>query len=180
MLFRETGISGLLLVELEPVHDHRGFFARAFCGREFREHGINVEIMQANISLNHKRGTLRGMHYQTAPHAGAKLVRCISGEIFDAVIDLREDSATRGRWLSFTLSAENGHMLYVPPGFAHGYLAMTDGATVFYLTSETYTPSHERGIRWNDPLFGINWPKVWPEFGPVISDKDSRHGDFSF
>jgi dTDP-4-dehydrorhamnose 3,5-epimerase len=178
MLFRETGISDLFLVELEPARDHRGFFARAFCAREFRERGINVEIMQANMSYSHRRGTLRGLHYQVEPFTGATMVRCIAGEIFDVIIDLRTESATYGRWMSFTLNAENGRMLCIPPGFAHGYLTMTDGATVFYLTSETYMPSHERGIRWNDPLFAIDWPLSTEDGLPILSDKDSRHGDF--
>jgi dTDP-4-dehydrorhamnose 3,5-epimerase len=175
MKFVETELSGAFIIRLEPARDSRGFFARAFCQREFESHGLNPHLVQCNISFNPEKGTLRGMHYQVAPHSEAKLVRCTSGAIFDVIVDLRSGSPTCRKWLGVELSAENRTMLYVPDGFAHGYLTLTDNAEVFYQVSEFYAPACERGLRWNDSAFGIRWPAP-PR---VISDKDGRHPDFA-
>jgi dTDP-4-dehydrorhamnose 3,5-epimerase len=174
MKFRETPLKGLYIVEIDPRADNRGFFARSFCRQEFEAQGLNPAIAQCNISFNPKAGTLRGMHYQAEPFREVKLVRCITGAIFDAVIDLRPGSATYRRWFGLELTADNRRALYVPEGFAHGQLTLTDNTEVFYQVSEFYSPGHERGIRWNDPAFGINWPK-----DPiVISPKDASYPDF--
>jgi dTDP-4-dehydrorhamnose 3,5-epimerase len=174
MKFLETEFSGAFVIRPEPTADSRGFFARVFCQREFEAHGLNPNFVQCNISFNHEKGTLRGMHYQVAPHREAKLVRCTSGAIFDVIVDLRSDSPTFRRWLGVELSAEQQTMLYVPEGFGHGYLTLTDDTEVFYQVSEFYAPSCERGVRWNDPAFVIRWPAP-PR---VISDKDTGHPDF--
>jgi dTDP-4-dehydrorhamnose 3,5-epimerase len=175
MKFVETELSGAFIIRPEPAADSRGFFARVFCRHEFEAHGLNPNLVQCNISFNSEKGTLRGMHYQVAPHREAKLVRCTNGAIFDVIVDLRSDSPTRRKWLGVELSAENRSMLYVPEGFAHGYLTLTDNTEVLYQVSEFYAPSCERGVRWNDPAFGIRWPAP-PR---VISDKDGRHPDFA-
>lgn len=175
MKFTETNLGGAFIVEPQPIADERGFFARTFCKKEFQEHGLNNLISQCNLSFNHKKGTLRGMHYQTPPKAEAKYVICIAGAIYDVIIDIRPDSPTYCRWFGIELSAENRKMLYVPEGFAHGYQALQDGASVLYQVSEFYCPEHERGIRWNDPAFGIKWPI--PD--PILSGKDAGHPDFA-
>ena len=171
MIFHETRLSGAFLLELEQRQDARGFFARTFCRKEFEAHGINPEVAQCNMSVNHRKGTLRGMHYQTAPHQETKLVRCVRGAIFDAIIDLRPESPTFGQWAGFELTEESSKMLYVPGEFAHGYLTLTEQTEVIYQVSAFYSPECERGIRWNDPAFGIKWP-ILPE---VVSDKDAAH-----
>jgi dTDP-4-dehydrorhamnose 3,5-epimerase len=175
MKFAETEFNGAFIIRPEQIVDSRGFFARVFCQREFEAHGLNPNLVQCNISFNREKGTLRGMHYQIAPHREAKLVRCTSGAIFDVIVDLRSDSPTCRKWLGVELSTENRTMLYVPEGFAHGYLTLTDNTEVFYQVSELYVPTFERGVRWNDPAFGIRWP----EQPRVISDKDGRHPDFA-
>ena len=175
MKFCETPLKGAYIVEIEPRADDRGFFARSFCRQEFEAQGLNPAVAQCNISFNPKAGTLRGMHYQAEPFREVKLVRCTIGAIYDAVIDLRSGSATYRRWFGVELTADNRRALYVPEGFAHGYLTLTDNTEVFYQVSEFYSPGHERGIRWNDPAFGIKWPK-----DPiVISPKDASHPDFA-
>jgi dTDP-4-dehydrorhamnose 3,5-epimerase len=174
MIFTKLSLEGAYLIELKKIEDSRGFFARAFCQREFEEHGLNPRLVQCNISFNPESGTLRGMHYQRAPFGEVKLVRCTRGAIYDVIIDLRTDSTSYRQWQGLELSAANRRMLYVPEGFAHGYLSLTDASEVFYQVSEFYTPGSEAGIRWDDPAFAIRWP-MEPR---VISDKDRAHPDF--
>jgi dTDP-4-dehydrorhamnose 3,5-epimerase len=175
MRFIETELKGAFILELERKEDSRGFFARAFCRAELLEHGLNPAITQCNISFNPREATLRGMHYQADPFAEVKLVRCTSGAIYDVIIDLRRESSTYRNWIGVELSAENRRMLYVPPGFAHGYMTLVENSEVFYQVSQFYHPEHERGIRWNDSAFAIQWPRR-PE---IISPKDSTHPDFA-
>ena len=158
MLFTETHIRGVFLIELERQVDERGFFSRAWCQQEFVAHGLNPHIAQCNTSFNPRKGTLRGLHYQAAPHAEDKLVRCIRGAIYDVVVDLRTDSPTLHQWFGAELTADNRHMLYLPVGCAHGYLTQTDDAEIFYQVSRAYHPDSSRGVRWNDPAFAIGWP----------------------
>jgi dTDP-4-dehydrorhamnose 3,5-epimerase len=174
MNFDETPLRGTYLIDLQPIEDARGFFARAFCRREFEAHRLNPAIAQCNFAFNHVRGTLRGMHYQVEPAREVKVIRCIAGVIFDVITDLRPDSPTYRRWFGVELSARSRRALYVPEGFAHGYLTLADNSEIQYMVSEFYSPAHERGIRWNDPAFGIEWPMA-PR---VISDKDASHPDF--
>lgn len=154
--------------------DQRGFFARTYCEREFESHKLNSHFVQCNISFNKLRGTLRGMHFQTRPHEEAKLIRCTRGAIYDVIIDLRPESATFKQYFSAVLSAENGKMLYVPGGFAHGFQTLEDNAEVFYQMSQFYAPEHARGVRWNDPAFGI----AWPADERIILDRDKSYPDF--
>jgi dTDP-4-dehydrorhamnose 3,5-epimerase len=168
MIFKETKLKGAFIIEPERLEDERGFFARSFCQKEFEEHGLNPRIIQCNISYNKKKGTLRGMHYQVAPHEEAKLVSCIKGAICDVIIDLRPDSSTYCQWLAIELSAENHKMLYMPEGYAHGFQTLEDNTEVFYQMSEFYHPECARGLRWDDPAFGIEWPLM----NPVISARD--------
>ncbi len=174
MIFTETPLPGAYVVDLEKRGDDRGFFARAFCEREFEAHGLVTRFVQVNDSLSAKRGTLRGMHYQLAPNAETKMVRCIRGALYDQILDLRRDSRTFGKSYGLELSAENGRMLYVPKGFAHGFVTLTDDVEAFYFADEFYAPELERGVRWNDPRFDLRWP-VQPV---VISEKDAKHRDF--
>jgi len=175
MIFTETPLAGAFVIALEPREDERGFFARAFCQNELAEHGLPNEIVQANLSFNHKRGTLRGMHMQVPPHGEDKMVRCIAGAIWDAIVDLRPGSPTYLKWFGVELSAANRLMLYVPKGFAHGYQSLTDGSEVLYMVTQFYTPGAERGLRWNDPAFGIPWPVS----DPILSPKDAAAPDFA-
>jgi dTDP-4-dehydrorhamnose 3,5-epimerase len=175
MLFSPTSLEGSYVIDLERREDDRGFFARAWCEREFAEHGLNARLVQCNVSFNPRRGTLRGMHFQRPPYAEAKLVRCTRGAIHDVIIDLRTGSATYKQWLGVDLTAENRRMLYVPEGFAHGYQTLEDQTEVFYQVSEFYTPEAEGGVRWDDPAFGIVWPD--PE-GAFLSDKDGSWPDY--
>jgi dTDP-4-dehydrorhamnose 3,5-epimerase len=163
------------VIELEKHADQRGFFARTYCEREFEAHGLKSRYMQCSVSFNKRKGTLRGMHFQTAPHEEAKLVRCTRGAIYDAIIDLRPASLTFKQHLALVLSAENGKMLYVPEGFAHGFQTLEDDTEVFYQMSEFYAPDHSRGIRWNDPAFGIEWP----EEERIILERDQSYADFA-
>jgi dTDP-4-dehydrorhamnose 3,5-epimerase len=174
MIFTETPIGGAFLIDLEPRGDERGFFARFFCEREFGAHGLSTHFVQANNSLSARRGTLRGMHYQLAPKAETKVVRCLRGALFDIVLDLRKGSPTFGKSFGAELSADNRRMMYVPKGFGHGFVTLTDDAEALYLVDEFYSPEHERGVRWDDPKFGIQWP-VAPV---VMSDKDRSYRDF--
>lgn len=169
MIFTETRLSGAFLLDLEPREDSRGFFARTFCRREFEAHGLKPDMVQCNLSFNHHAGTMRGMHYQLPPAAETKLVRCTRGAIWDVIVDLRPESPTYLEHVGVELSAENRRQLYVPELFAHGYLTLTPDAEVAYQVGEFYTPGAERGIRWDDPALGIEWP-VPVE---VISDKDA-------
>jgi len=180
MIFKETSLKGAYIIETEPIEDGRGSFARSFCQKEFALHGINMNIVQCNISYNKKKGTLRGMHYQGSPYEEAKLVSCVGGSIYDVMIDLRPDSATYCQWIAVELTAyclpltACYRMLYIPKGFAHGFLTLEDNTEVFYQMSEFYAPGYGRGIRWNDPLFGI----AWPGEVKVISDQDKSYPDF--
>jgi len=180
MIFRETKLKGAYIIELEPVEDERGSFSRVFCVREFRKHGIDFDIVQCNLSYNRKKGTLRGMHYQRAPHEEAKLVSCVKGSIYDVIIDLRPESSTYRQWFAITLTAyssamDSCKMLYVPTGFAHGFQTLEDDTVVFYQMSEFYHPECAMGVRWNDPAFGIEWPEVEQR---VISEKDCSYSSF--
>ncbi len=174
MIFHETDIPGAWVIDLEQRADSRGFFARAFCAREFEAHGISPAVVQCNLSYNEVRGTLRGMHYQLAPQAEAKVVRCTAGAIFDVIVDVRPASGAYCRWYGVELTASNRRMLYVPEGCAHGYLTLVDGTEVFYQVSAYHAPEAERGVRWNDSAFGIRWP-LEPS---VISERDRAHPDF--
>jgi len=158
MDFIETNLQGACLIRMKRISDQRGFFARAWCTREFAEHGLNPQMAQMNVGFSPKAGTLRGLHYQTAPHQEAKLVRCTRGAIFDVVVDLRPGSATRGRWYGVELSADHETMLYAPEGFAHGYQTLRDDCEVCYLTSTAYAADAATGVRYNDPAFSISWP----------------------
>lgn len=166
--FNETPIPGAYLVEIEPLADERGFFARSWCRDEFARHGLNAKLAQCDISYNKKRGTLRGMHCQVAPFPEAKLVRCTMGSIYDVILDLRRDSSTFGRWQAFELSAANHRMLYIPEGVAHGFQTLENDSEVFYQMSEDYHPECAQDVRWDDPAFGIEWPL--PD--PVLSARD--------
>jgi dTDP-4-dehydrorhamnose 3,5-epimerase len=158
VIFSETKLKGAYIIEPERREDERGFFARTFCQEEFAVYGLSTSFVQCNISFNRKKGTLRGMHYQTAPHAEVKLVRCTMGAIYDVILDLRSESPTFKNWVAVELTAENRKMLYIPAGLAHGFLTLTDDAEVFYQMSEFYHPESARGVCWNDLAFGIAWP----------------------
>lgn len=174
MIRISTTLAGVSLLQLEPRHDERGFFARCFCREELAAIGIEVEIAQANLSQSSARGTLRGLHYQLAPSAEYKFVQCVRGRLFDLVLDLRTGSASFGAHFAVELDERDGQVLVVPPGCAHGFLTLSDETTAFYLVSSAYTPARERGVRWDDPAFALPWP-----FQPlVISDRDRAHPDF--
>ena len=168
MIFRETGLSGAFIVDLEPRTDDRGFFARAFCQREFEAHGLKPLIAQANISFNYRRGTVRGLHFQHPPHAETKFVRCSRGAIVDVIVDLRPESPTYLQHVAVELTAENRRGLYVPERFAHGYQVLEDNTETTYQVGEFYTPGAEDGLRYNDPRLGIDWPLPVTD----MSDKD--------
>ncbi len=174
MIFTETVLPGAFVIEIEKRGDDRGFFARVFCEREFAEHDLVSGFVQVNNSLSADRGTLRGMHYQLAPKAETKLVRCIRGSLYDLILDLRRDSPTFGESFGVELSAENRRMLYVPKGFAHGFVTLTADTEAFYFVDEVYAPEMERGVRYDDPRFALAWP-LEPI---VISDKDREHPYF--
>ena len=174
MIFTPTPLPGAYLIDLEKKGDDRGFFARAFCEIEFSQQGLVGQFRQVNNSLSAEKGTLRGMHYQLPPKAETKIVRCIRGALYDLILDLRKDSVTFGQSFGAELTAENRRMMYVPKGFAHGFLTLADDTETFYFADELYSPEHERGIRYNDPKFKLRWPVV----PTVISDKDKNHRDF--
>jgi dTDP-4-dehydrorhamnose 3,5-epimerase len=175
MIFKETRLKGAYLIEWEPLQDERGFFARSFCREEFGKHGLNPQIAQCNVSYNRKCGTLRGMHYQAAPSEEAKLVRCTNGAIYDVIIDLRRPSSTFMQWMAVELTAANRRMLYIPEGFAHGFQTLEDDSEVFYQMSAAFSPELARGVRWNDPAFGIEWPPA----ERIISRRDDQYPDFN-
>ena len=158
MIFRETVLPGAYVIDLEPRHDDRGFFARTFCAREFDAHGLKPVVAQCNLSFNHRKGTLRGMHYQLPPAAESKLIRCTRGAIYDVIIDMRPNSSTFGQHVGVELSAENRFALYVPELFAHGYQTLEDSSEIVYQVGEFYAGEHERGLRYDDPAFRIEWP----------------------
>lgn len=168
MIFTETPLAGAWLLDLEPHRDERGFFARTFCSREFAEHGLETTVAQTNTSFNRSAGTLRGMHFQLPPAGEAKLVRCVAGAIYDAIVDLRAESDTYLHAFGTELSAENRRALYIPPRFAHGYLTLADATEIHYQVSEFYTPGLERGFRFDDPAVDIDWPRE-PD---LVSTKD--------
>ena len=174
MIFTALSLDGAYLVEGEPREDERGSYAPTWCAREFGAHGLSDRVVQTGLSLNRRRGTLRGMHYQAAPHSQAKLVRCIRGAIHDVIIDVRRESPTWCKWIAVHLSASSGTMLYIPEGFAHGFQTLVDETEVMYLMSEYYDPGAERGIRWNDSRFDI----AWPLSGLTMSAKDRSYPDF--
>jgi len=174
MVFQETALKGVFEVHIEPVVDERGFFARSWCQREFETHQLNARLVQCNISFNPRKGTLRGMHYQTPSSAETKVVRCTRGSLYDVVIDLRPGSPTLKQWVAIVLTAAKRNMVYVPEGFAHGFLTLEDNTEVFYHMSEFYSPESARGVRWDDPSFGI----TWPDRVEVISDRDRNYADF--
>ena len=174
MIFKETDLKGAFVLELERLTDDRGFFARSWCRKEFIEHGLNPQLVQCNVSFNKRSNTLRGMHYQVAPYEEAKLVRCTRGSIYDVIIDLRPESGTFARCFGILLDAERRNMIYIPEGFAHGFLTLEDDTEILYQMSEFYEPSSARGVRWNDPAFDIRWPADVS----VISDRDRSYPDF--
>jgi dTDP-4-dehydrorhamnose 3,5-epimerase len=174
MLFTEMRLKGAYIIDPERIEDERGFFARTWDRHEFEALGLNSTLAQCNISYNARRGTLRGMHYQVAPHEETKLVRCTAGTIYDVIIDLRPGSPTLREWLAVELSAANRRMLYIPPGYAHGFQTLEDHSEVFYQMAEFYAPDYARGVRWNDPAFGI----IWPEVPQMIAARDQAYPDF--
>lgn len=169
MIFTETEIPGVFVIGLDPQADERGFFARAFCAREFADHGLESDIAQMNLALSKQAGTTRGLHYQAASHPEAKFFRCIRGETFNAAVDMREGSPTFGCWTGVVLSAENHRALYIPPLCAAGYQTLTDDAEILYSASCSYAPEAERGVRYDDPAVGVEWPLA----PTVVSDKDT-------
>jgi dTDP-4-dehydrorhamnose 3,5-epimerase len=171
--FHETPLGGAWVVDLERRSDERGWFARAFCEREFAAHGLLARFPQCNLSSNDTALTLRGMHYNAAPFGEAKLIRCVRGEIHDVIVDLRPGSPTHLDWFGITLTAREGRAVFVPGGFAHGFLTLCDDADVFYHMGEFHRPDAERGFRWNDPAVGIDWPAD----PAVISSRDGGYAD---
>lgn len=176
MIFTPAALQDAFIIDVEKREDARGFFARAWCADEFTQHGLNTQLAQASISFNHKRGTLRGMHWQAEPHGEVKVVRCTSGAIYDVIVDVRPESPTFKKWIAVELSAANRRMLYIPQGFAHGFQTLADDTEVFYFISAFYAPEAARGARYNEPAFGITWPlpisiiaakdEAWPDFQP--------------
>jgi dTDP-4-dehydrorhamnose 3,5-epimerase len=174
MIFHESAIPDVWELQLHPTYDDRGFFARSWCEAEFEHRGLNPKVVQCNISSNTRKGTLRGMHYQAAPKAEAKLVRCTTGSIYDVVIDLRPESPMFKRWIAVVLTAQLRNMIYIPEGCAHGFLTLEDKTEIFYQMSESYSPELARGVRWNDPAFQI----AWPAGIELISERDRTYVDF--
>jgi dTDP-4-dehydrorhamnose 3,5-epimerase len=189
MIFRDTNLDGAYVVEPERHDDRRGFFARTWCTREFEQHGLISRMVQASVSFNRKKGTLRGLHYQVPPSQEAKLVRCTAGAIYDVIVDLRPKSATFLQHIGVSLSAENHHALYIPPGFAHGFQTLVDDSEVSYMMTDFYEPQYARGVRWDDPAFGVVWPpderviierdNGYPDFGPEVIRELEGHGQAS-
>jgi dTDP-4-dehydrorhamnose 3,5-epimerase len=175
MIFTETELIGAYLIDVRRLEDDRGFFGRSWCAREMAEHGLKTDLCQGNISFNHRKGTLRGIHFQQDPYQETKVVRCSRGSIYDVIIDLRKDSPTYMKWFGTELTADNYTMLYVPEDFGHGFITLEDNCEVTYLVTQFYMPGAERGIRWNDPAFGIKWP-IDPV---VISERDRSFPDYT-
>jgi dTDP-4-dehydrorhamnose 3,5-epimerase len=173
--FLPTTLAGAYLIELEPLADERGMFARTFCEREFAEHGLEFRVVQCNTSFNRRRDTLRGMHFQAGAAAEARLVRCTSGAIHDVIVDLRPGSPTRLKWFAAELSADNRRTMFVPRGFAHGFKTLADGCEVFYQMSSAYDAAAASGVRWNDPALGIDWPGG----EPIVSERDRGYPDLA-
>jgi dTDP-4-dehydrorhamnose 3,5-epimerase len=174
MKFTESKLKGAFIIEPQKLSDERGFFARTWCKREFEQVGLNSDLVQCNVSYNKKKGTLRGMHHQVAPHEEAKLVRCTAGAVHDVILDIRPNSPTYKEWIAVELSAENRMMIFIPEGFSHGFLTLVDDTEVFYQMSTFYAPECAEGIRYDDSAFGI----MWPEKINVISEKDKNFPKF--
>jgi len=174
VIFKETFLKGAFVIEPERIEDERGFFARTYCRETFQSNNLNPNLAQCNISFNRRKGTLRGMHFQIKPYEEAKLIRVTKGSIYDVIIDLRTDSPTFKKWMAVELSAENRTQLYIPEGFAHGFQTLQDETEMFYQMSEFYRPQSARGIRWDDPAFGIEWPI----YEKIISIKDQQYPGF--
>lgn len=175
MIFTETKLPGAFIIDIEKHQDDRGFFARAWCQNEFEAQGLNTHWVQANLGFSNKKGTIRGLHYQIAPHAEIKLIRCIRGAVYDVIVDLRPESPTYKQWLGVELTADNHKMFYIPEGFAHGYQALVDDAETFYQVSQFYAPGAEKGIRWNDSAFNIEWAITK---NLILSEKDKSWPDY--
>ena len=175
MILTPTPLPGVLVIELAPLVDDRGFFAVGFSRKVFGEHGLNPHVEQVNVSYNAARGTLRGMHYQMPPHTEAKTVRCVRGAAFDVAVDLRPESPTYCRWFGVELTAENRRAVYVPEGVAHGFQTLSEDTEIIYTVSAPYTPSHSAGVRWDDPTFGIEWPEAARR---TIHPRDRGYPDF--
>ena len=174
MKFIETELQDAYIIEREPFVDHRGSFSRTFCAKEFEQHGLATNMVQTNLSITKKKHTIRGIHYQIEGAEEDKLVQCLQGTILDVIINLRKGSKTFGKYVGVELSETNNKMLYVPRGFAHGFITLDDDCCVLYQVSNFYAPGKERGIRWNDPFFGIEWPAE----NPILSEKDATHPNF--
>ena len=174
MIFSPTNLPGAYVIEQERHEDSRGFFARTFCKNEFASHGLVSEAVQCSVSFSPRKWTLRGMHYQVAPFEEVKLVRCSRGAIHDVIIDLRRDSPAFKKQFAIELDEQNGRMLYIPHGCAHGFQTLRDDTEVCYQMSQFYSPEHARGVRWNDPAFDIDWPQL----NPIMSERDSKYPDF--
>ncbi|WP_138429443.1 dTDP-4-dehydrorhamnose 3,5-epimerase [Fodinibius saliphilus] len=176
MIFKETKIDGAFVIEIEKLTDKRGFFARGYCEKEFKEQGILFEAVQANIGYNKFKHTIRGLHYQVKPHAEAKLVRCVKGEVWDVIVDVRPESPTYKQWLGVELTENNHTMLFIPEGCAHGYQTLVDNTEIYYMVSAFYAPEAEQGIRWDDQAFNIEWRETEQIF---ISDKDQKWENYN-
>lgn len=174
MIFQPTHLDGVCTIDVERAEDQRGFFGRIYCQQEFASRGLCSQFNQVSLSFNNRRGTVRGMHYQTSPSTEAKTVRVVRGAIFDVAIDIRDGSATRGQWMSVELTQDNRRALYIPEGFAHGFQTLADDTEVLYQISSDYDVTKARGFRWNDPAFGIDWPLDVS----VISERDLNYADY--
>jgi dTDP-4-dehydrorhamnose 3,5-epimerase len=174
MRFIRTPLEGAYVIEMEPKIDDRGIFARTFCREEFRAHGLKADVVQCNLSSNARRGTVRGLHYQLAPFAEVKMVRCTKGAIYDVIVDIRVSSPSYLQWFGVELTSRNQRVVYVPEGFAHGYETLADDSEVSYMVSQAYAPEYERGIRWNDPSLQIQWHVS----RPIVSAKDQGYADY--
>jgi dTDP-4-dehydrorhamnose 3,5-epimerase len=171
MIFTQSPLPGAFLVDLELLTDERGFFARTYCADEFAAQGLSMPLRQCSVSYNARKGTLRGLHYQAAPHEEHKLVRCTAGAIFDVIVDIRPHSPHYRQWFGTELSAQNRRAVFIPPGFAHGFVTLSDDAEVYYMISVAHSPQHAQGFRWSDPAFGIQWPAA----PSVISARDAAY-----
>jgi dTDP-4-dehydrorhamnose 3,5-epimerase len=175
MIFQETKLPGAYVIEPERITDHRGFFGRIWCKNELKQKGLKAELAQSNVGFSYRKGTLRGLHFQEAPHAEVKIVRCTKGKLFDVIVDLRPESPSYKHWFGVELSEENRKMIYAPEGFAQGYITLADNTEMYYHTSEFYNPGSAFGVRYNDPEFGI----VWPTEIVIISEQDKKWSDYS-
>ena len=171
MIFSEAPLGGAYIIDMSRMEDERGFFARSFCAEEFAKRGLAANLRQCSVSFNARKGTLRGLHFQAAPHEEEKLVRCTGGAVFDVIADMRPESPTHRQWFGTELTAANRRSLYVPKGFAHGFISLADETEVLYMISVPYAPGYAAGLRWNDPALGIRWPLM----PTVISKRDAQH-----